>query len=111
MTRTISKTQKKHKKIIKLNKGFVGSHSKLFKVANQENIKSLVYSYKNRKIKKRTMKQIWIKKINNKIKETNFKNYSYLTNFLKNNKILINKKILSKLLEKDSEILNIFGKI
>ena len=39
MTKVNSKTNKKHKKILKFNKGFVGSHSKLFKIANQENIK------------------------------------------------------------------------
>ena len=111
MTKVNSKTNKKHKKILKFNKGFVGSHSKLFKIANQENIKSLTYSYKNRRIKKRNIKKIWIKKINNKIKETNFNNYSYFSNYLKKNKIIINKKILSKLLEKDPNITNIFENI
>lgn len=45
-------SRKRHKKIISSNKGFNGSHSKLFKVANQEYIKSLVYSYSDRRKKK-----------------------------------------------------------
>lgn len=105
MTKINSKTIKKHKKILKYNKSFIGSNSKLFKIGNQKNIKSLSYSYINRKIKKRNFKKLWNKKINNITKNTSLKNYNTLTYNLKINNILINRKTLSKLLEKDPEII------
>lgn len=111
MIKINSKSQKRHKKILKLTKGFIGSHSKLFKISNQENIKSMIYSYRNRKIKKRNLTKLWTKKINNKIKETKFKNYNTFANILKKNKIILNKKILSKILEQEPLGTQIFEKI
>lgn len=87
--------RKRHKKIIKMNSGFVGSHSKLFKVANQENLKSLSYAYKDRKKKKRNFKSLWIKKINSTIK------YNIFINNLKKNELTLNRKILAKICEND----------
>lgn len=95
---------KKHKKIIKLNKGFKGSHSKLFRTANQQNQKALVYSYNGRKNKKREMKKIWIKRINTTKMQNDMK-YSSFKNYLKHKKILLNKKILAKIIELDPLIL------
>lgn len=105
-TKTGSITKKRHKKIINFNKGFRGSHSRLFKTANQENIHSFSYAYRARKKKKSDFRKIWIKQINN---TTRLKalNYSKLIKELKISKINLNRKILSKIAISDSFTFNI----
>lgn len=104
-------SRRRHKKIIKSNKGFTGSHSKLFKVANQEYMKSLKYSYSDRKKKKRDFKSLWIKKINVTIREILDIKYCQLMNKLKKSKINLNRKILANISMNDkktmSKIINI----
>lgn len=104
MTRikTGSVRTKRHRKIIKLNKGFVGSNSKLFKAANQKMLHSLNYSLIDRRRKKRDYKKIWIQRINAVLRENNSK-YSLFMNRIKKSKILINKKILANLALKDKK--------
>jgi len=86
---------KRHKKIIKLTKGFVGSHSKLFTTANQQNMKALRYSYYDRRKKKNQYKRLWIVRIN-AISRTNGKNYSYERYESKKLKIIMNKKMIAE---------------
>ena len=57
-------TRRRHKKILKLAKGYRGAKSKLFRTANEAVMKSLVYSYIGRKQKKREFRQLWIARIN-----------------------------------------------
>ena len=61
--------RKRRKKILKLAKGFRGSHSKLFRTANQQVMKALVYSYKGRKQKKRLFRRLWIVRINAAVRQ------------------------------------------
>lgn len=107
MTRTkggfISK--KRHKKIIDFNKGYYGSQSRLFKIANQENMRSLKYSYNDRRKRKNNFRKIWIKQINNTCKTSSLK-YNQIIRLLKLLKIEINRKILSKLIQFDTNIFN-----
>ena len=86
--------RKRRNKIINFNKGFRGSHHKLFTVANQQNMKALKYSYADRKEKKSYFRSLWIKRINNASKKYNSM-YSKVINDLKKRKILLNKKIFS----------------
>ena len=58
------KTRKRRKKILKLAKGYFGSKSKLFRVANQQVLKSLSYAYRDRKARKREFRKLWITRIN-----------------------------------------------
>ena len=58
------KTRARHKKVLKLAKGYFGAKSKLFKMANQAVIKSLTYAYRDRKAKKRDFRRLWIARIN-----------------------------------------------
>lgn len=95
-TKTGTITKKRHKKIIKFNKGYSGSHSRLFKVANQEYMKSHKYSYADRKKRKSYFRKTWIKQLNN-IAKQNYSSYNKLTKRLKDSKINLNRKILSKL--------------
>ena len=83
-------------KILKLAKGFCGAHSSLFRIANQQVIKSLVYSYIGRKEKKRIFRQLWITRINAAARQYNLKYSRFIYN-LKRAKILLNRKMLSQL--------------
>src|SRR6476661_445037 len=88
--------RKRRKKILKLAKGFRGTHSRLFRIANQQVMKSLTYSYMGRKQNKRKFRQLWITRINSaaRINETK---YSTLINDLKVSNIFLNRKMLSQL--------------
>ena len=56
-------TRKKHKKILKLAKGYFGGKSKLYRTANQAVMKSLSYAFVGRKLKKRDYRALWITRI------------------------------------------------
>jgi large subunit ribosomal protein L20 len=99
-----SSTRSRHKKVIKLTKGFVGSQSKLFKIANQRMIKSFKYSYMHRKNFKNDLRSLWLVRLNIFCK-LNSITYNKLRNFLKKQNIVINNKILGNLLLFDRNIL------
>jgi large subunit ribosomal protein L20 len=86
----------RHKKILKATKGHYGARSRLFKTAKQSNIKSLQYSFRDRKNKKREFRSLWIARINAAAKELGF-SYSRLINGLSTNNIILNRKILSEI--------------
>ena len=88
--------RKRRTKILKLAKGFCGAHSSLFRVANQQVLKSLIYAYTGRKEKKRIFRQLWITRINAAVKEYNLKYNEFIYN-LKKSKIILNRKMLSQL--------------
>nr|YP_009395806.1 ribosomal protein L20 [Herposiphonia versicolor]ARW64786.1 ribosomal protein L20 [Herposiphonia versicolor] len=88
--------RKKRKKILKLAKGFRGSHSKLFRTAKQQVLKALKYSYIGRKHKKRTYRSLWIIRINASARSNNI-SYSQFIHLLKKSNIGLNRKILSQL--------------
>lgn len=88
--------RKRRKKILNLAKGFQGTHSRLFRIANQQVMKSLVYSYINRKQKKRQFRRLWITRINCATREHGTK-YSHFISYLKQSKIILNRKMLSQL--------------
>nr|AYQ93450.1 ribosomal protein L20 [Lepocinclis tripteris] len=96
---------KRHKKIIKQNKTFKGSHSRLFKVVNQQYIRSLHYSFGSRRKRKPYNKRIWIQQINGESRKSNFK-YNKIKTNLQKAKIKINTKILSKICIKDKNTFN-----
>jgi large subunit ribosomal protein L20 len=56
--------RKRRNKILKLAKGFRGSHSKLFRTANQQVMKALRYAYRDRRNRKRDFRRLWITRIN-----------------------------------------------
>lgn len=96
------KTRARHKKILKLAKGYRGAKSKLYKTANQAVMKSLVYAYRDRKAKKRGFRQLWIARINAATR-ANGMSYSKFMNGLKKNGIEINRKMLSEIAIADPE--------
>ncbi len=96
------RTRARHKKILKLAKGYRGAKSKLYRTANQAVMKSLVYAYRDRKAKKREFRQLWIARINAATR-ANGMSYSKFMNGLKQKGIEINRKMLSEIAISDPE--------
>ena len=88
--------KKKHKKILKLSKGFYGQKSKVFRAANPAVMRSLSSAYVGRKNKKRDYRRLWIARINAAARQ-NGMSYSQFMNGLKKAGIDINRKMLSEL--------------
>ena len=92
--------KKRHKKILKLAKGYRGAKSKLFRTANQAVMKSLMYSYIGRRLKKRDYRKLWIARIN-AASRANGMSYSRFISGLKNAGIEINRKMLADMAVRD----------
>lgn len=88
--------RKRRKKILSIASGYRGAHSVLFRVANQQVMKALRYSYVGRKQKKRIFRQIWINRIN-AASRLNGISYSQLINKFKKSNIDLNRKMLSQI--------------
>ena len=88
--------RKRRKKILSLASSYRGAHSVLFRVANQQVMKALRYSYVGRKQKKRIFRRIWISRIN-AASRLNGISYSQLIHKLKKSNIDLNRKILSQI--------------
>ena len=89
-------TRKRRNKILKQAKGYWGSKSTQYKMANQAVMKSLKYAYVGRKRKKRDYRQLWITRISAGCK-ANGLNYSRFMHGLKLSGITMNRKMLSEL--------------
>jgi large subunit ribosomal protein L20 len=89
--------RKRRKKVLNLAKGFKGTHSRLFRVANQQVMKALRYSYSGRKQKKRQFRSLWITRINASTRSTSNLTYSRFINKIKTSNIALNRKILSQM--------------
>jgi len=88
--------KKKHKKVLKLAKGFYGAKSKIFKCANPAVMRSLRSAYIGRKLRKRDFRKLWIARINAATR-MNGMSYSRFMNGLKKANIEINRKMLSEM--------------
>ncbi len=88
--------RKRRNKILKLAKGFRGSHSRLFRVANQQVMKALRNAYRDRRNKKRDFRRLWIARINAAARMHGI-SYSQLIGKLKRADIQINRKMLAQL--------------
>ena len=89
-------TRKRRNKILRLAKGYWGSKSKHFKMANQAVMKSLTYAYVGRKLKKRDYRKLWISRISAACK-ANGMNYSTFMHGRKVLGITMNRKMLSEM--------------
>ena len=91
-----SVARKRRNKILKFAKGFKGAHSRLFRTANGQVMKALVYSYVGRKRRKQDFKKLWICRINAAARQEGF-TYSSLKNSLRKASITLNLKMLAQL--------------
>ena len=107
--KTAKITRKRHKKIMKLAKGYFGAKHYRFRNANQAVLKSLSYAYVGRKDKKSDFRKLWIARINAAAR-MNGTTYSKLIAGLKKANVTINRKMLAEVAVSDpkafTEIVN-----
>jgi large subunit ribosomal protein L20 len=94
--------RKRRKKILKLAKGYRGSHSKLFRTANQQVMKALRNAYRDRRKRKRDFRRLWITRINAATRLHGM-SYSKFMNALKQSDIEINRKMLAQIAAVDPD--------
>lgn len=94
-------THARHKKILKLAKGYFGNKSKNFRTANQAVMKSLMYAYRDRKNRKGDFRRLWITRINAAAR-INGMSYSEFMNKLRKSGINLNRKMLADMAINDS---------
>ncbi|NIM10999.1 MAG: 50S ribosomal protein L20 [Candidatus Aminicenantes bacterium] len=95
----------RRKKILKLAKGFFGAKRKNYRTAKEAVEKSLLYSYRDRRNRKRDFRKLWNVRINAAVREYGV-SYSRFINGLKKANIKLNRKILSNLAASEPETFN-----
>ena len=104
--------KKRRKKVLKLASGFTGANNRLYRTAQQRTLRALATAYRDRRLMKRTIRSVWIRRINcflkdysvakfNKFEKAKTSiarlSYSIFVSKLKNSNIFLNRKILSQL--------------
>jgi large subunit ribosomal protein L20 len=92
----------RHKKVLKLAKGYWGRRSKIFKVANETVMKAHMYAYRDRRAKRREFRRLWIARINAAAR-TNGMTYSRLISGLKKAGVTVNRKMLADIAVHDAD--------
>lgn len=95
------RTRRRHKKILKLAKGYYAGRSKLFRAANEQVQHALDYARRDRRQNKRNFRRLWITRINAAARQSGL-SYSRLMNGLKRAGIAINRKMLADLAVRDA---------
>ena len=93
----------RHQKVIKAAKGYYGARKNLFTVANQAVEKAGQYAYRDRKVRKRDFKSLWIQRINAGCRLHGLK-YSQFINGLKKINLNLNRKVLSDLASNEPKV-------
>lgn len=96
------KTRRRRKKILSLARGYVGAKSKLFRTATEAVDTALKYSYRDRRVRKRDFRGLWISRINAAAR-INGITYSRLMKGLSNAGISLNRKVLADIAIKDPQ--------
>jgi len=94
--------RRRHKKILKLARGYYGRKSKTFRAANEQVLKSLSYAFRHRRQRKRDFRRLWITRINAATRQHGL-SYSRFINGLKRAGVEINRKMLADLAVRDHE--------
>ncbi|SRR5690554_5803645 len=94
--------KKKHKKILKLAKGYYGAKSKLYRPANEAVMRALRSAYIGRKLRKRDFRKLWISRINAAARANGI-SYSRFVNGLKLAGVEVNRKMLADIAINDAE--------
>ncbi|MCQ8129711.1 50S ribosomal protein L20 [Methylomonas rivi] len=92
----------RHKKILKLAKGYYGARSRVYRVAKQAVIKAGQYAYRDRKQKKRQFRALWIVRINAAARMCGI-SYSRMINGLNKANVAIDRKVLADLAVRDMD--------
>lgn len=94
--------RQRHKKVLRLTKGQFGTKHRLFRRANEAMLKSLWYSYRDRRARKRDLRRLWIVRINAGARQ-NGTTYSRLVHGMKQSGIQLNRKMLADLAVNDPQ--------
>jgi large subunit ribosomal protein L20 len=94
--RSVPAARRRRKKVLKRARGFVGGRRRLYRTARESVQRALAYSYRDRRVKKRTFRRLWILRINARLKSLGF-SYGQFMAALRKSKIALNRKILSDL--------------
>ena len=94
------KARHRRKKVLKLARGYSGGRSKLFRTAADSVDKALMYAYRDRKVKKREFRRLWIIRINAASRMNNL-SYSKLISGMKKAGIELDRKVLAELAVSD----------
>lgn len=97
----------RHKKVLAKAKGYYGARSRVFRVAKQAVIKASQYSYRDRRVRKREFRALWIVRINAAAHEFGL-SYSRFINGLKKADLLLDRKVLADIAVHDKQA---FGKL
>lgn len=99
-------SRKKHKKVLKLTKGYRMTNRRLIKRAKEASLHAGEYAFHGRKLRKRDMRQLWITRINSQLAHTDL-SYNRFINGLKKANIEIDRKMLSHLALHHPEIFKV----
>jgi len=97
--------RRRHKKVLKLARGYFGSKHRIYKTANEQVMKSMQYAYRDRRTKKRDFRKLWIVRINAAAR-MNGLSYSKMMHGLKLAEVNINRKMLADLAVNDLDAFN-----
>lgn len=92
----------RHKKVLAMSKGFLGRSKNCYRPALERLEKSLQYAYRDRRTKKRDLRNLWVVRINAAVREHGMK-YSTFMHAMKSANVFINRKILAELAVNDKE--------
>lgn len=94
------RTRARKKKVLKLAKGQYGSRSRWYRLAKESTNRAMVFAYRDRKVKKRDFRQLWIARINAACRELDI-TYSKFMNRLKVKKVGLDRKVLAQMAVED----------
>jgi large subunit ribosomal protein L20 len=97
------RTRARKKKVLKLAKGRHGAQHRWYRLAKESVARSLVFAYRDRKVKKRDFRQLWISRINAACRQAGI-TYSQFINKLKVANIILDRKILADLAVEDPKV-------
>lgn len=98
-------SKQRRKKVLKAAKGYVGGRSRLFRTAKETVMRALAYSYRDRKVKKRDFRSLWITRINIACRNNGI-TYARFINGLKRANIILDRKMLSNLAVYNKTVFN-----
>jgi len=95
-----AKTRQRRKKVLKKAKGYVGGRSRLYRTAKETVLRAGAFAYRDRKAKKRTIRRLWIARINAACREAGL-TYSVFISALKKAGVLLDRKVLAEIAVRD----------
>lgn len=96
------KARRRRNKILKRASGYYSANSRSYTIAREKNDRALVYAYRDRKVRKRQMRTLWIQRINAAVRQFGF-NYSGFIAALNKANVAIDRKMLADLAVRDPQ--------